>query len=84
MSTNRSAASRVALWIGFCAFSVIAAVFLWTEHRAHLIGAYEWLPWLVLLLCPVIHLFMHRSHGHHGGHHRSDGPRDETSEGGRS
>jgi hypothetical protein len=55
-----SSPRRTALWIGFCAFTVIAAVFLWTEHRAHIGG---WLPWLVLLLCPLIHLFMHRGHG---------------------
>lgn len=71
-----SPARQVTFWLGFCAFAVIASVFLWTEHRAHLAGAYEWLPWLVLLLCPVIHLFVHRGHGRHG-----DG-RDESSRGG--
>jgi hypothetical protein len=56
-------ASRRALTLGFCAFLVIAAYFLWTEHRAHVIGV---LPWLALLACPIIHLFMHRGHGGHG------------------
>jgi hypothetical protein len=54
---------------GLC-WPVLAAVagwFLWTEHRAHLFGA---LPWLVVLACPLIHVFMHR--GHHG-HTRSGG-----------
>ena len=37
---------------------------LWTEHKAHII---EFLPWLILLLCPLMHLFMHRHHGGHGG-----------------
>jgi hypothetical protein len=23
----------------------------------------------LLLLCPIVHLFMHRGHGRHGGHH---------------
>jgi hypothetical protein len=23
----------------------------------------------LLLLCPIVHLFMHRGHGGHGGHH---------------
>jgi hypothetical protein len=56
-------ASRRALTLGFCAFLIIAAYFLWTEHRAHLVGV---LPWLLLLACPIIHLFMHRGHGGHG------------------
>ena len=44
------------------------AFFLWTEHRAHLLGA---LPYVIFLLCPLIHLFMHRGHGKNGGHHGS-------------
>jgi hypothetical protein len=49
--------------IGLCLFIAIAAFFLWTEHRAHLLGI---LPYLILLACPFIHLFMHRGHGGHG------------------
>lgn len=70
---SRTRASRAALWLGFCAFTAIAAVFLWLEHRAHLAGAYGWLPWLVILLCPAIHIFMHRRHQRH------DDRRDESS-----
>lgn len=44
----------------FGAFALIALFFLLTEHRAHLLG---WLPFLLLLACPLLHLF----HGH-GGH----------------
>jgi Protein of unknown function (DUF2933) len=47
-------------------FLVAAAFFLWTEHRAHVLGV---LPYLVFLACPLIHLFSHRGHGGHGGHH---------------
>ncbi|HEY7492151.1 MAG TPA: DUF2933 domain-containing protein [Candidatus Tectomicrobia bacterium] len=47
-------------------FLAIAAFFLITEHRAHVLGV---LPYVLLLLCPVLHLLMHRSHGGgHGGH----------------
>ena len=50
--------------IGWLVLAAIAAWFLWTEHRAHLFGA---LPWLVLLACQLMHVFMHRGHhGHHG------------------
>jgi hypothetical protein len=47
------------------AFLAISGVYLWMEHRAHLLGALVWLP---LLACPLMHLFMHHGHGgHHGG-----------------
>lgn len=42
--------------------AVVAAVFAFTEHRAHLFGV---LPYLVLLSCPLLHVFMHRGHGKH-------------------
>ena len=42
----------------------IAAFYLLTEHRAHLLGA---LPFLLLLACPLMHLFMHGGHGHSHG-----------------
>lgn len=48
-------------------FAVIAAFFLLSEHRAH---AVDWLPWLILLACPLLHLFMHG--GHDKGDHRRD------------
>ena len=44
---------------------VIAAFFLFTEHRAHLFGI---LPYLLLLSCPLMHLFMHHGHGTHQHH----------------
>jgi hypothetical protein len=50
--------------IAFTVFAVAAAVYLLFEHRLHLLGA---LPWLLLLLCPLMHLFMHGGHGGHGG-----------------
>lgn len=57
-----SLASR-ANWV-FWGFVAVAAFFLFTEHRAHLLG---WLPYLLLLACPLMHLFMHGGHGGHGG-----------------
>lgn len=49
--------------IGFLVFGAITAYFLLTEHLAHVVGA---LPLLILLACPLMHVFMHRDHGHHG------------------
>jgi DUF2933 family protein len=53
-------------------FLVIAGALLFTEHRAHVLGALIYLP---LLLCPLMHVFMHGKHGGHGshGHHNPDG-----------
>jgi hypothetical protein len=52
----------------------ILAFFLITEHTAHVLGA---LPYLLLLACPLMHLFMHHGHGHghDRGHDRTDGGR---------
>ena len=52
-----------------------AGFYLLTEHTAHVFGA---LPLLFLLACPLMHLFMHRGHGH-GGHHY-DQPRSTDDE----
>ena len=43
----------------------IVGFFLWTWHRTHLFSA---LPYLLLLACPLMHFFMHRSHGRRGAH----------------
>lgn len=47
-------------------FLAVACVLLFSEHRAHLLGI---LPYLLLLACPLMHLFMH---GGHGAHRRDD------------
>jgi hypothetical protein len=49
-------------------FLAIAGFLLFTEHRAHLLGI---LPYLFLLACPLMHLFMHHGHGvDQHAHHR--------------
>ena len=55
---------RTPIGIVTCGFLIVAGFFLLTEHTAHVLGA---LPWLLVLACPLMHLFMH--HGHHGGGH---------------
>jgi hypothetical protein len=54
-------------WVALAVFGGIAVYFLWTEHRAHVI---QFLPWVLVALCPLMHLFMHGRHGH--GADRSD------------
>jgi hypothetical protein len=53
---------------GLLVFLGIAAFFLIMEHRAHVYGL---LPYSFLLLCLVMHMFMHGGHdrGKKGGHH---------------
>ena len=57
--------------LGLIVFGAVAAYFLLTEHRAHFFGA---LPFLLLLACPLMHVFMHRGHGQHGGEQGSNKP----------
>ena len=45
-------------WV-FLGFALIAAYFLFSEHRAH---AIPYLPFVLLAACPLLHLF----HGHGG------------------
>lgn len=55
-----------------CCFLAVAAFLLFTEDRAHVLGI---LPYLLLLACPLMHLFMHGGHGAHGA--RRQNPGDE-------
>ena len=60
-------------------FMVVAAYFLLTEHRAHVVA---FLPYVLLLACPLMHLFMHHGHGGRHGHsqhraHREDEQGDD-------
>lgn len=55
--------------IGFVVIGAVAAYYLLTEHLAHVVGA---LPYLILLACPLMHVFMHGGHGHQHGQDKSD------------
>lgn len=52
----------------FVAFALIAGFYLWAEHRAYLALALPYLPYLVILACPLMYLLMHR------GRHRKNRP----------
>ena len=49
---------------GLAALGLIGAAsyFLLIEHREHVL---PFLPYLILLACPLMHLLMHGGHGHH-------------------
>lgn len=75
MSHSESHRSTAALtkrfWLTFLGFALVALFFLWEEHEAHILGL---LPYLLVLACPLMHIFMHHGHrhGHHDGSHQSD------------
>jgi hypothetical protein len=56
--------------VGLLVMGAIAAYFLLSEHRAHFLGA---LPLLLLLACPLMHVFMHHGHGGHASHAHNAG-----------
>ena len=51
-----------------CGFLLVAGFYLVTEHTAHVFGV---LPFLLILACPVMHVFHHHGHGLQTG--RADG-----------
>ena len=55
-------------------FLLVVGFLLTTEHRAHVFG---FLPFLLLLACPLLHVFLHRGHGGHGSDHSHDGARGD-------
>lgn len=62
VNSGQKSWTRLILWC----FLAIAAFFLLTEHTAHVFGV---LPYLLILACPLMHLFMHGKHGRHKGDH---------------
>jgi len=51
-------------WIIAAVLAIGIALAL-ADHWVHVLGV---LPYLVILACPLMHLFMHRGHGGHSGH----------------
>jgi hypothetical protein len=51
------------LLVAACWFlAALAAAYVLIAHRVHVV---EWLPFGLLLACPLMHIFMHGRHGHH-------------------
>ncbi len=62
------------------AFLAMGGFLLFTEHRAHVLGAFIY---VLPFACLLMHFGMHGGHGHsghgHGGHQRDRRARDEGS-----
>ncbi|PXX97222.1 DUF2933 domain-containing protein [Halomonas sp. LBP4] len=56
--------SKGRFWLMVAIALAVMGFLLWEEHKVHLLGA---LPWLILLACPLMHVFMHGGHGDHKG-----------------
>ncbi len=54
-------------WIAYAIGAVGVGYFLWV-HQAHVL---QYVPYLFLLLCPLMHLF--GGHGEHGRHEHEKG-----------
>tara|TARA_R110001592_G_scaffold362327_1_gene675802 strand:- start:2185 stop:2457 length:273 start_codon:yes stop_codon:yes gene_type:complete len=56
---------------GWAALGLIGAAtyFLLMEHRQHV---WQYLPFLILLACPFMHIFMHGGHSGHGENRSSE------------
>lgn len=70
---RRRAWFSLGLWAAIALVGYVVII----EHRNHVL---DFLPYVLLLVCPLMHLFMHGRHGHH--HHHHDHQRDPTSKGG--
>ncbi|NUZ08920.1 DUF2933 domain-containing protein [Piscinibacter koreensis] len=64
---------RSTLALALLAAAAAVGFYLYSEHRGHLYGAW---PYLFLLACPLMHLFMHKGHGQTGHGHPQDDPKE--------
>ncbi|MCW5659970.1 MAG: DUF2933 domain-containing protein [Burkholderiaceae bacterium] len=72
---NWSRINQWLLWLGLAA----AVGWLFFRHNEHLL---QLLPFLIILACPLMHLFGHGGHGGHGkGADEQPGPASRGDEG---
>ena len=55
--------------------AIVASGYLYLVHKDHVLAL---LPYAFLAACPLMHIFMHRGHGH-GGHSHGDDRSDDDS-----
>jgi hypothetical protein len=66
-TSDRWSSISKTVFVGFC---LIVATLVIYEHRLHVLG---YLPFLLLLACPLMHVFMHHGHSHGNDDHPNGG-----------
>jgi hypothetical protein len=80
MASDQSGRGDLIDWLfsktGIATAAAVAVLgfLIYTGHSAHLLGA---LPWLLILACPLLHIFMHGSHGSDHRHRDGKEPRSD-------
>ncbi len=66
MNTIQKSLNRLS-WIHIMLIGVALAsgTLLWQRYQEQL---FSYLPYLLILLCPLMHIFMHKGHGKHKNH----------------
>jgi hypothetical protein len=66
MQEGNGMSKRWLMWLG-CGLMVVAGLyFLWSRGYQNILG------YAMLLLCPLMHLFMHRGHNHGSDHEHTN------------
>lgn len=68
---------RGLLWMLLTALMAAGAFYVLREHWGHALGL---LPYLLFLACPLLHFFMHRSHGRGHDAHSIRDPKNDAQE----
>lgn len=65
MPVSNSRRGSFASYLPWMALAAIAALLLFSSHRWHVLG---YLPLLFLLICPLLHFYLHGRHSPGAGH----------------
>lgn len=74
-SENQRSYWRSPAGLLLCGLLVLLALYLWMEHQVHVLAIAPLL--LPLLICVVMHVFMHAGHAHGAGGDRGERPDGE-------